>query len=97
MSIAMILDKPYPPDPRITNQALMLTKVGYKIDLFCLDFNRSRKKIENKNGMKIHFFSCSLLLYKKFRALAYTFPWAQPGRIDDYLKETECATKQEGI
>ena len=42
--------------------------------------------------MKIHSFSCSLLLYKKFRALAYTFPfykWYMKSKLQAFLEETK--------
>jgi len=38
MKIGMILDAPYPTDPRVTNEAKALISSGHEVYLFCLSF-----------------------------------------------------------
>ena len=39
MRIGMILDKSFPPDPRVENEARLLMDDGHELYLFCLDFD----------------------------------------------------------
>ena len=34
----MILDAPFPPDPRVENEAVSLIKAGHEVFLFCLKY-----------------------------------------------------------
>lgn len=72
MRIGMILDKEFPPDPRVENEARTLVDNGFEVFLFCLGFD-NEKKIEHYNGMKVCRYQISPLAYK-FSALAYTIP-----------------------
>ena len=36
MRIGMILDKTFPPDPRVENEAVTLINHGFEVFLFCL-------------------------------------------------------------
>ena len=38
MRIGMILDKTFPPDPRVQNEAMALLKNGHEVLLFCLHY-----------------------------------------------------------
>ena len=41
MRIGMILDKTFPPDPRVENEAISLIKAGHEVFLFCLKYNKN--------------------------------------------------------
>ncbi len=73
MRIGMILDKTFPPDPRVENEALALINAGHKVFLFCLKYG-SELKSENINGIQVKRYISSKLEYK-LSALAYTFPF----------------------
>jgi glycosyltransferase involved in cell wall biosynthesis len=74
MRIGMILDKEFPPDPRVANEAQTLIDAGFDVRLFCLNF-KSEPKSEEINNLKINRFSMSKLFYDKFSPLVYTFPF----------------------
>lgn len=70
----MILDKEFPPDPRVENEAISLVKNGFEVFLFCLAYGGSQKKEEELNGINIYRASSNLVEYK-LSALAYTLPF----------------------
>jgi len=70
MNIGMILDKSFPPDPRVENEAIELVKSGHVVFLFCLTYKREPLK-EIINGIHIRRYVSNKLEYK-LSALAYT-------------------------
>ena len=48
MRIGMILDKTFPPDPRVENEAIELLKQGHKVFLFCVTYGSKKKKRKYK-------------------------------------------------
>lgn len=90
MRIGMILDKSFPPDPRVENEARILLDDGHEVFLFCLDFG-GRTGAEEINGLQVHRYGSSNLEYR-MSALAYTIPiytWMLRGRIGRFLRENE--------
>jgi glycosyltransferase involved in cell wall biosynthesis len=88
MVIGMILDKYYPPDPRVENEARYYIEQGHTVKLWCIDTTGSLPAREKKMGMEVYRHSMSSLMYK-FSALAYTLPvyrWILRGPIRDFLK-----------
>jgi len=73
MKIGMILDKTFPPDPRVENEAKALIKDGHEVFLFCLHYG-NEKESEEIDGIQIRRFKSTNLEYK-LSALAYTFPF----------------------
>ena len=69
----MILDKTFPPDPRVENEALALTQNGHQVFLFCLTYGNQLFE-ENYKGINIKRYLSNKLIYK-LSALAYTFPF----------------------
>ena len=89
MKIGMILDAPYPPDPRVTNEAKALIDSGNEIYLFCLSFEKTFNDREFVNGINVVRFYCSRFTYK-LSALAYTFPfykWIMSKKIKNFIKD----------
>lgn len=73
MRIGMILDKPFPPDPRVENEAISLIENGHEVYLFCLKYGEEINE-ETIKKIKVRRFHSTKLNYK-FSALAYTFPY----------------------
>lgn len=73
MRIGMILDKTFPPDPRVENEAVALVNAGHYVQLFCLRYDESQPEKELINGIEVCRYNSSTLEYK-LSALAYTIP-----------------------
>lgn len=69
----MILDKKFPPDPRVENEAIELIKQGHEVILFCLTYGNELSE-EIVNGIKVVRYKSNKLEFK-LSALAYTFPF----------------------
>ena len=69
----MILDKPFPPDPRVENEAISLIKKGHKVFLFSL-MDSDEKKNEVIKGIEVRRYKSSNLIYK-LSALVYSLPF----------------------
>ena len=91
MKIGMILDAPFPTDPRVSNEASALINAGHEVFLFCISFKKDLKRNDILNSIKVKRYYCSKLLYK-FSALAYTFPfykYLMSRKISHFIKENE--------
>ena len=73
MKIGMILDKIFPPDPRVENEAISLIDKGHEVFLFCLKYNNYQKDVVI-NNIYIKRYKSNKLEYK-LSALVYTFPF----------------------
>jgi len=73
MRIGMILDKTFPPDPRVENEAISLIEKGHEVFLFCLKYT-DEPEIEDVNGIQVKRYKSNSLIYK-LSALAYTLPF----------------------
>lgn len=73
MRIGMILDKTFPPDPRVENEAISLINDGHEVFLFCLKYNKNEDDVLIK-GIQVKRYQSNKLEYK-LSALAYTFPF----------------------
>jgi len=73
MRIGMILDKVFPPDPRVENEAIELIKKGHEVFLFCLTYNDEEHE-ESINQIKVKRYKSNKFDYK-MSALAYTVPY----------------------
>lgn len=89
MRIGMILDKTFPPDPRVENEAISLLKQGHNVFLFCLKYtNISDEEIKR---IKVKRYKSNKLIYK-LSALAYTIPvytWVMQKKISHFIKENK--------
>jgi glycosyltransferase involved in cell wall biosynthesis len=85
MKIGMILDKTFPPDPRVENEAISLIKAGNEVYLFCLSYDKKEDVIVHE--IKVKRYLSNKLEYK-LSALAYTFPfytYLMHSKIHDFL------------
>ena len=90
MKIGMILDAPFPPDPRVENEAVSLVNSGHEVFLFCLQYSNEKKNEELK-GIKVKRFKSNRFEYK-LSALAYTIPmytWLMQKKIHQFINSTE--------
>jgi len=69
----MILDKTFPPDPRVENEAIALINRGFDVFLFCLTY-KNELLDENINGIKVKRYKSNTFIYKS-SALVYTIPF----------------------
>lgn len=84
----MILDKVFPPDPRVENEAIELIKKGHEVFLFCLTYTTEEKE-ECINKINVKRYKSNKLEYK-LSALAYTIPFysiLMQRKIHHFLKE----------
>ena len=72
MRIGMILDKTFPPDPRVANEAISLIENGHQVFLFCLKYNKEPDQ-EIIQGIEVRRYKSNKFIYKT-SALAYTIP-----------------------
>ncbi len=87
MRIGMILDKTFPPDPRVENEALSLAEEGHDVFLFCLTYGNQMFE-EEFNGIHIKRYQSNKLEYK-LSALSYDLPFYSlfmKGKIKDFIK-----------
>ena len=88
MRVGMILDKVFPPDPRVENEAVALINAGHQVFLFCLTY----KKNEGNtiiNNIEVKRYLSNKLEYK-LSALVYTFPFytnLMKSKINHFLVE----------
>lgn len=93
MRIGMILDKTFPPDPRVENEAVALIENGHDVFLFCLKYTNELSS-EEINGIQVKRYTSNKIDYK-LSALAYTFPFytnIMEKKILDFLKKNKIET-----
>ncbi|MBT8317521.1 MAG: glycosyltransferase family 4 protein [Lutibacter sp.] len=73
MRIGMILDKVFPPDPRVENEAISLIKNGHEVYLFCLKYGKEKDN-EKIKGIQVIRYASNKMIYK-LSALVYTIPF----------------------
>ena len=89
MKIGMILDAPFPPDPRVENEAVSLVENGHEVFLFCLKY-ANEKASDIINGIQVKRYSSNTFEYK-LSALAYTislYSVIMQKKITKFIKET---------
>lgn len=74
MRIGMLLDKAFPPDPRVANEARSLAAAGHEVRLLCLRFDETTAARETWQGVQVERVSIERQFYKKASALALVWP-----------------------
>ena len=90
MRIGMILDKTFPPDPRVENEAVSLINAGHQVFLFCLKYS-IKEYDEIINGIQVKRYLSNKITYK-LSALVYTLPfytWIMSRKIRHFLNAFE--------
>ena len=73
MNIGMILDKPFPADPRVANEASTLVRQGHQVFLYCFDYSGALPQYEVIEGIQVCRYRVAKWMYS-ISALAYTIP-----------------------
>jgi glycosyltransferase involved in cell wall biosynthesis len=85
----MLLDKPFPPDPRVANESRSLVGAGHRVFLFCLNLGGAPAR-ETIDGVEIVRHPISRAFWKKASALILTVPayrlWFR-SRLPGFLRE----------
>ncbi|MBU1701157.1 MAG: glycosyltransferase family 4 protein [Candidatus Eisenbacteria bacterium] len=87
--IGMLLDHPFPPDPRVAQEGRSLVEDGQEVHLFCVDWAGQPKR-ERVDGIEVHRYSMSKTFHNKAGALSLTLPlytaWFRR-RLASFLKQ----------
>lgn len=84
----MILDQPFPPDPRVENEAVTLIEQGHEVILFCLSYE-GKSGEEVISGIQVKRYASSNKEYK-LSALTYTIPAYNnrlSKKIEDFIQK----------
>jgi len=84
----MVLDKEIPPDPRVENEARYLSKSGFNVFIFSLNFSDLPEE-EHYQNFTIYRRSISKALAKKISAIVNTFPlyyWILGSWVAEFIK-----------
>ncbi len=88
MRIGMLLDKPFPPDPRVANEARSLVAAGHSVYLFCLNPGGPSQE-EQWQGIHVLRHGIARQFWKKASALVLTVGlynrWFRP-RLASFLR-----------
>lgn len=71
MRIGMLLDKPFPPDPRVANEARSLVAAGHEVTLFCLQPGGASEELDWQ-GVRVVRHGIGRQFWKKASALVLT-------------------------
>ena len=90
MRVGMILDKSFPPDPRVENEALAMIEAAHEVFLFCVSFD-GKLTSDVHQEVQLKRYPYSQLVYK-LSALAYTLPWytnIMAKKIRHFIKDND--------
>ena len=73
MRIGMILDKEFPPDPRVENEVATLTESGHDVFLWSLDYAGEAQRTETFGKLNIVRLKLPRIV-EKFAILSYSIP-----------------------
>jgi glycosyltransferase involved in cell wall biosynthesis len=74
MRIGMLLDRTFPPDPRVANEARSLTAAGHEVHLLCLRHGSRQAEREEWQGVHVHRVGMPRWFYRKFSAVSLDVP-----------------------
>jgi glycosyltransferase involved in cell wall biosynthesis len=70
----MLLDRTFPPDPRVANEARSLVDSGYEVHLLCLRHRRDIPRRESWQGVELHRLLIQRRFYRKASAVSLELP-----------------------
>ncbi|MBM3287384.1 MAG: glycosyltransferase family 4 protein [Candidatus Eisenbacteria bacterium] len=91
LRVGMLLDRTFPPDPRVSNEARSLAGAGYEVHILCLRHGREQPEIEDWRGITLHRLLMPRWFYRKASALSLDLPayrWALRGALDSLMKRS---------
>lgn len=72
--VGMILDRTFPPDPRVANEARSLAGAGFEVHLFCLRHGSRQAARETWQGIQVHRIQIHRGFYRKASAVSLELP-----------------------
>lgn len=90
LRVGMLLDKPFPPDPRVANEARSLVQAGHEVHLLCLRHNDQTPEREEWQGVNLHRVKIGQWLYRKLSAVSLelkVYNWYLRGPLERFLSE----------
>lgn len=90
LRIGMLLDRTFPPDPRVANEARSLIAAGHEVHILCLRHGPRQAAIEEWQGVRLHRLDMPRWFYRKFSAVSLEFPaygWVLRGPLRRLVKE----------
>lgn len=73
MKVLMLLENPFPPDPRVEKEILSLVNAGHYVYLLCVEYG-NLPEIEKREGWEIHRLHVSKSYFDKIRVTFLAFP-----------------------
>ena len=73
--IGMLLDRPFPPDPRVANEARSLARSGFAVALACWRFDTETPARESWEGIEIRRTRIGRAFYRKASAVSLETPF----------------------
>ncbi len=86
--VGMLLDRTFPPDPRVANEARSLAAAGYDVHLLCLRHGRGQAERETWQGIHVHRASIARSFYRKASAVSLEIPayrWFLGGKLRSFV------------
>jgi glycosyltransferase involved in cell wall biosynthesis len=74
LRIGMLLGQPFPPDPRVEQEARSLAGAGHRVHLFCIDW-MGRPRREEADGLVVHRYPIPRWFHRKLGALVGRLPF----------------------
>ena len=72
--VGMLLDRTFPPDPRVANEARSLVKGGHEVHLICLRHGTEQPEAEDWQGVRLHRVGIPRWFYRKASAVSLEVP-----------------------
>ncbi|MBD3161063.1 MAG: glycosyltransferase, partial [Candidatus Eisenbacteria bacterium] len=73
--IGMLLDRPFPPDPRVANEARSLVRAGYRVALACWRLDDATPEEETWEGIDVWRTRIGSAFYRKASAISLEMPF----------------------
>ncbi len=86
----MLLDRTFPPDPRVANEARSLVAAGHEVHLLCLRHGEKQPAREEWQGVHVHRLEIPRWFYRKLSAVSLEIPvyrWTLLGPLRRMVKE----------
>lgn len=90
LRIGMLLDRTFPPDPRVANEARSLVAAGHEVHLLCLRHGAVQPECEDWQGVHVRRIDLPRWFYRKFSAVSLDVPlyrWSLLGPLRRLVEE----------
>ena len=94
--VGMLLDKTFPPDPRVANEARSLVRAGHEVHLLCLRHNQQSPAREMWQGIHLHRLMIPRWFYRKASAVSLelrAYRWGGPWDVFFARSESRFSTR----